>query len=292
MARNTREREFKDQKERERQEAAAKRKSRVDRRRGEGRIIPGTSWTHPLTSRSLESDPLEDASTLPPASAISTPPNLELQASRTNPKKPMRPAPKNVRRVGRNQYTKDRDPPTSVAQPSSLSQSLNPNPEPAMRTRSRSRSNARDMGSPDKLNGSTHLGNGLKPGDEAGSSRPSKPKRLNPNRTSMNEMRRRVAAISDFVQRAEGEERRRSGGGGGNSTSDGASPDGSKVSDGSEPGRAERTNPDHAIVAGEGVPPAVNGGDGFASMDALSMMTSIKARLDDWERQFGRPVRT
>ncbi len=83
-------------------------------------------------------------------------------------------------RVGRNQYSKDREPPVDA----NGEHSLSPN---------RSHSHERGHGD-DKVNGI----NGISTSE---TSKTIKQRHLNPTRTSMNEMKRRVAAILDFISK-------------------------------------------------------------------------------------------
>ena len=87
-------------------------------------------------------------------------------------------------RIGRNQYTRDRDLPNSDPPLASISPTRSNNSHDA------------DSGMP-HLNGNTSNGNGY--GDNNGLGKPSRPRYMNPNRTTMNDMKRRVAGILEFI---------------------------------------------------------------------------------------------
>ena len=267
-ARNHQAKELRDQKEKERQEAANRRKTRVERRRGEGKSMVKASHDLTLIMR-LDSDNIEDNQP-PPPSAVSTPPAADTPAPRSSHRKNGKPVAKITRRVGRNQYTKDRDLPTS-----SLAQTLNPNSGDARasRARSRSRSNARDLDSPNggssingAVTGTTSLLSSML-GDLGG--RPSKPRHMNPNRTSMNEMKKRVAAILEFVNRAEDEGSKRVVSAG---------------SDGSAATASGGTVPDEY----KNMAAKAEGDMDFSALDSRDMLKTLKARLVSWEDEYGR----
>ena len=160
--------------------------------------------------------------------------------------------------------------------------------------------------------GSGGAGAGLDP-----ASRPSKPKRMNPNRTSLNEMKRRVAAITDFVVRVQDDTRKGegtasagSGPGGGAKSVNGASaeptaangdagpdalpddPDGAgmhaapvKVETASVNGAADNAGDDASLTSER-----LHSVD-FAALSAADMMANLKARLILWEDEYGRYTR-
>ncbi|MCJ1307999.1 hypothetical protein MMC25_001649 [Agyrium rufum] len=217
-------------KEQERADAAGRRKGRAERRRNDDDSPPSDEPLSRTTSRKAHD------STAPPYNSNATPSSPPPPASpsmKTTPshKKSGRPPAKRGGRVGRNQYTKLRE----EQQPghghsrngSMLSEDIGGASgmlgvtsggvisEYNTRRRSRSRSVMRgedndDDGDGREVNGVDGSGGGgggasLAARDngngwgEAG--RPSRPKHMNPNRTSMNEMKRRVAGIMEFVVR-------------------------------------------------------------------------------------------
>lgn len=162
-----------------------------------------------------DSDPSDDVqsrvtSTRLPDSSHNLPPSPDTPPASQDPvpkgsshKKTGRPATKRGR-VGRNQYTKDRDLPTYSHARTGSQLDVGGVDTPITRGRSRSRSYAADTrgGTVNGINGYDH-GGGSGVWGETG--KPSKPRHMNPNRTSLNEMKRRVAGIMEFVSRTQGE---------------------------------------------------------------------------------------
>ena len=169
-----------------------------------------------------------------------------------------------------------------------------------MRTRSRSRSNARDLGSPGhntNHNGSSRPGTGVNGGGGVGfgdlGSRPSKPKRMNPNRTSMNEMRRRAAAIDDFVARAQ-DSYHRSNGSGSRSSHDSSPKSNCANEDAGREKMVDGTGEEEGEAPAATAPPTINGVKldvDFASLSTEEMMANLRARADAWMEENGRYVR-
>ncbi|PGH16284.1 hypothetical protein AJ79_01823 [Helicocarpus griseus UAMH5409] len=161
---------------------------------------PDKETNEPVNRRKSRSDrrkdPDEDPSeTISPAKNTSNPPTITQPApdtpSVTNESSNTKPAtrktgrpPARRGRLGRNQYTRDRD----SVNGNDMSGSIN----------SPRRGQSRDTGHGDSPT-SGHLGpNGVYlNGGESG--KPSKPRYMNPQRTTMNEMKRRVAAILEFI---------------------------------------------------------------------------------------------
>ena len=134
------------------------------------------------------------------------------------------------------------------------------------------------------------VGAGAGAGAQGSEIRPSRPKHMNPNRTSMNEMKKRVAAILEFVSRAEDEgERHRppsgsvgssgasfksgeegNGGGGGGGGRSGTGEDGKGIENGLEALANVKLEAD------------------FGAMDSGEMLRTLKARLASWEDEYGR----
>ena len=258
-ARNHAAKELREQKERERLKAADSRKNRMEKRRGDGKSACLTG--NPVLTCYPESDNGEEPQATP-RSAVSSPPAPESAASRPSAKKISKPTSKSTKRTGRNQYTKDRDMPTS-----GLFNSLDPNAGEtrASRGRSRSRSAVRDMDSP-------YTGAAVNGGVGDNSSRLSKIKHLNPNRTSMNEMKKRIAAIMEYVNRAEDEMKRQS------SLNSAAHERSSSTAD-----SASTSVPDEYKTV------AVIGAEmDFSTLNSKEMVKVLKARLVAWEDEYGR----
>lgn len=166
------------------------------------------------------------------------------------------------------------------------------------RGRSRSASNARDAGNNSgAVSGTNGNGNGNGNGwGEVG--KPSKPKHMNPNRTSLNEMKRRVAGILDFVSRVQNElgEARTppSSGGGSRGTGSGSvNGDGGGGGSGSggRAGGKDMTNPqtfvEGVLVGLVGL--QVDGTDerDFSTLGSADMMNVLKGKLIGWQREYG-----
>lgn len=178
-----------DEPEAEAPESTTRRKSRSDRRR-EGMVFSRADFCKEiwLTTRGAESDHEGEASltksTGPaPATADAEPsearpdtpvPPTEQAAPRASNRKSGRPPARRGGRSGRNHQNRDRDQANGDGRQS-------PN-SPSQRDRGRD--------SPQGANGA-HV-NGTEKG---------KPRYLNPHRTSMTELKRRVAAILDFISR-------------------------------------------------------------------------------------------
>lgn len=174
-------------------------------------------------------------------------------------------------RLGRNQYTRDRDPPDQ-----------NPN--------------ARSPRSNNSQDGELASLNGNKPGyaENTGLGKPSKPKHMNPNRTSMNDMKRRVAGILEFISHTQVElagldaSRSRSN----TMTSAKASLSSS----------TEALPDDNAIINGKGLAGLKDVGgvlaalgnaqlvdeESFGKLSALEMMDVLTRRLMHWQGEYGK----
>ncbi|KAL1958694.1 hypothetical protein VTO42DRAFT_4037 [Malbranchea cinnamomea] len=172
-ARNQREKESDVEKEVENEtapEPAGRRKGRSERRKGEDEPEPP------------EASPSKASSNPPAQSTADTPETApESAAPKASTRKTGRPARRG--RVGRNQYTRDRD--------------VNGNMDGSYTNgNSPRRGQSRDGANGDSPTGA----NGVQlNGGESG--RPSRPRYMNPNRTTMNDMRKRVAAILEFISR-------------------------------------------------------------------------------------------
>ncbi|OOQ91271.1 putative transcriptional regulator (Cti6) [Penicillium brasilianum] len=153
-------------------ETVPRRKERSIRRKGE-------ESENDIGSPAKAAAPAPPPPELEPTQASpDTPTPQEPTPARPSTRKSGRPPARRGGRVGRNQYTKDRD--------------TNGNG-----TESPRRGQSHDIGSDSPrvgyING-THLNGG-------DTGRPSKPRHMHPQRTTMNEMKRRVAAILEFISR-------------------------------------------------------------------------------------------
>lgn len=162
--------------------------------------------------------------------------------------------------------------------------------------------------------GNGTYGNGLL--SDSIATRPSRPKHMNPNRTSMNEMKKRVAGILEFVTKAQEEASRRAASATSASEADAseaegkaesqtegktrgrfspsskASPRGSNASAATSAAKMNGANGGpHALVNGTGngkMSVSSDGSADFASLSSLDMLRILKARLTGWESEFGR----
>ena len=126
-----------------------------------------------------------------------------------------------------------------------------------------------EQGSPNAINGTTN--------GESG--RPSRPKYLNPNRTSLNEMKRRVAGIIEFVSRRQTEH--------GGSSSDGSAntPNGNGPNGGN-------TNPPSLVKGVEASLAAQTNGEkeikSFREMSSKDMMEELMKGAVHWQTSYGK----
>ncbi|KAI9814330.1 MAG: hypothetical protein M1832_005910 [Thelocarpon impressellum] len=277
-ARNHREKELRDRyKERERADAAGRRKGRAERRRGDE---SDPSDEYPASRPTSTKDGVEGTSQPPeqaPQAQPDTPPSNAQNATTTSAQRKTGRPPARRGRVGRNQYTRDRD--------------LRADEGDGARERSRSRDGARrdDGNSGNSSNGNGN-GSGSGSGNGSGngasgangtstaalqastngeSGRPSRPRYMHPQRTTMNEMKRRVAAILEFISRTQVE-------------------------------LAGETTPPEGTGSllrqlAEGLPSImVNGGRGevgekeFALLSSTEMMDVLTRKLVLWQQEFGK----
>lgn len=192
-ARNHREKELREEKERIRAEAANKRKGRADRRRVDG-MLKSLLLILNIMLMSLDSDPSDetpapgrptankpsDSTTVePPQSSQGCPPDTSptTQAQPNSNKKGGRPPHGRKGKLGKNQYTRDRDQLDGDEQ-------------------SPGRSQSREVGKSDE--------NGQSSSTRANSdSKPGKSKASNGSKVTMLDMRRRVAAMLDFISKTQ-----------------------------------------------------------------------------------------
>ncbi|MCJ1286116.1 hypothetical protein MMC26_005459 [Xylographa opegraphella] len=289
-ARNHREKEQREQRERERADAAGRRAARSERRRDSD---PSDEPQPRVTSARLP----DSANNAPPSP--DTPPAIQdLPPRGSSHKKTGRPAAKRGR-VGRNQYTKDRDLPTHAHAWNGSQLDVNGTDTPLTRGRSRSRSNANDT-TASVANGINGHGHGAGSGHWGEAGKPSKPKHMNPNRTSLNEMKRRVAGIMEFVSRTQTELEGRdlhtppeSGGSAGSQKNDNTN---GAIADARDPDISPSAD---AVVGKALVQGVINGLSAlavpqepvtekqFASLSSAQMMAVLKGRLVGWQKEFG-----
>ena len=204
--------------------------------------------------------------------ALFAPPALpDHPPPKTAQKKTGRPPAKRGR-VGRNQYTKDRDfhgdiPITTI-------------------------SPARSNNSHEGENGTLHL-NGSSAGsglvDSNGFGKPSKPRLMNFNRTSMNDMKRRVAGILEFISHTQVE---MAGVGPPSATKSSTSTNTPPESNSNRSdGHGDRS--EHYLGGGEPVNAASVEMDGineqaFAALSSAAMMEVLTRRLMKWQAEYGK----
>lgn len=124
------------------------------------------------------------------------------------------------------------------------------------------------------------------------SGRSSRPKYHHPSRTSMNEMKRRVAAILEFVSKMQGDK-----GSQGNSHGSSSGPSGSRTPSGGSRGSSSGTNGNvqaaallKAVEAGLSAA-QVNGGTAereFRDMASGEMMHVLTRELVGWQSLYGK----
>ena len=195
-------REREEKREKERADAAGRRKGRAERRRGDGEFSSITyfrlramrlikfrpSDSEPSEEPLPHSTPSKDGDlSLAPMASQPSPSNSTPIPKPSHHKKTGRP-PARRGRVGRNQYTKDRD-----SRPDATDSPL----------RSYSHSGDADKSPRCLGNGNGNTSAGHIWGPNAENSKPSKPRYMNPNRTTMNDMKRRVSGILEFISRTQ-----------------------------------------------------------------------------------------
>ncbi|EPE36949.1 FYVE/PHD zinc finger [Glarea lozoyensis ATCC 20868] len=195
-ARNHREKEMREEKEKIRQEAASKRKGRAERRRLDGELVSQHYDETCTYNGELDSDPSEE---IPLASRISTTKAVvETPIQPLDPPQPFNPAipdtppavqppvshkkggrPPNSRKgkLGKNQYTKDRD----------LQEGSNPSPQ---RSQSRDVPRAEESSNGIMTKSSHHEGKASK-------------SKIPGSKISMADARKRVGSILDYISRTQ-----------------------------------------------------------------------------------------
>ena len=201
------------------------------------------------------------AKSAPPTNRIAPPP-----ASSKSHKKGGRP-PARRGRLGRNQYSKDREP-----------------PDPTPNTYSPHSNHSQD-GDPPHLNGAAG-GGGL--AENNGLGRPSRPRHMNPNRTTMNDMKRRVAGILEFISHTQVElagmdaSRSRSNTQNSTKTSTATPPD---LNGDGKAGMALKDI--NSVLNALGDADTIDE-EAFGKLNAVEMMEVLTKRLMRWQGEYGK----
>ncbi|KAJ6443939.1 PHD-finger domain-containing protein [Purpureocillium lavendulum] len=238
----------KEDKEQLRQEAASKRKGRAERRRAEDSDLSeemplAAVKVHVVPSKSVEPPSVEETPT--PAQPPGTPPtsnpatlNTHKRAARSSHK----------RGKGRNQYTKDRD----------------PDDESPARSMSRDIQKSADEPIHGKASGDSKHGH--------------KGKQATAHKMSMLDMKRRVAAIMEFISRTQVD---LAGEHGGSTSSSGADTPQKNEATGA-PGDAAK--PDG--VGTNGATPDAPDANGFKELNCMEMMDVLTRDMVKWQNQY------
>ncbi|KAI9676037.1 MAG: hypothetical protein M1817_000780 [Caeruleum heppii] len=284
-AKNQREKELRErEREKERNDAAGRRKGRAEKRGGDesdpSDEIPLSQTASLRDGRGAAgSQPPPDppASSQPPADS---PPNHHVPSkpdTRVSHRKGGRP-PARKGRVGRNQYTRDRD-----LQHDQHALDLDESP-------ARSQSRDGPHGDDQRLLGNHPNGGGTTYHSAATTeqgTKPSRPRYMHPHRTSMNEMKRRVAAILEFISRTQVEMAGERTPPSGSSNEGAATAMLRSLADGvgsimKDAGGSDKEN----VRVGE---PTTGEKEGhFAELSSLEMMDVLTRKLVLWQREFGK----
>ncbi|KAB8213916.1 hypothetical protein BDV33DRAFT_209777 [Aspergillus novoparasiticus] len=248
----------------EQPEATNRRKGRSDRRKGDG-----TDSDHEAVS------PTKTVATNlepPQPSPDTTAPAPEPAPSRPSTRKSGRPPARRGGRVGRNQYTRDRD--------------VNGNGDSSFMMNSPRRGQSHDTnGDSPRVGGAngTYLN-----GSESG--KPSRPRYVN-QRTTMNEMKRRVAAILEFISRMQVE----MASAGESTTPPGINSDRlngilmKAVSEQLENAMASTVSEaDSGTATTDGEAGAVSTEKEFKDLSSVEMMDVLTRHLLKWQQEYGK----
>lgn len=170
-------------------------------------------------------------------------------------------------RLGRNQYSKDRDPPNhNILSPGS------------------NNSHDGDVG---HTNGGLH---NYGSGDMNGLGKPSRPKHMNPNRTTMNDMKRRVAGILEFISHTQvemaGLDAAKSRTSSIKSSNAMLTPPQGKVN-GVEKAGLDLSRDIHGMLSSLGEAELVDE-EAFGKLNAVEMMEVLTRRLMRWQSNYGK----
>jgi len=199
-------------------------------------------------------------------------PAQEAAAPRPSTRKTGRPPARRGGRLGRNQYTRDRD--------------TNGNGVDANHSaNSPRRGQSHDTGADSpKGNGNGSGTNGVHVnGGESG--KPSKPRYMNPHRTTMNEMKRRVAAILEFISRMQVE--MAVNGEGSPPAGNGDRPNGNGAK-GVEETTAGAGGESAAAADGEGGAEQPPKERDFKDLSSVEMMDVLTRHLLKWQQEYGK----
>ncbi|KAL8785971.1 MAG: hypothetical protein Q9213_003047 [Squamulea squamosa] len=184
-ARNHRKKELREQdekREKDRANAAGRRKGRAEKRRGE----ESDPSEEPLSRNTSSKGAIDQVH----AAATPSAPQNQSNFQKGSHHKRTGPPPARRGRVGRNQWTRDRD-----ARPDTLNKTAT--------SPSHSQNSKEGHNSPKKMVNGNHLHNHCGSNGDLGKAHLAKSRYTNPQRTSMIEMKRRVAAMLDFIHQAD-----------------------------------------------------------------------------------------
>ena len=241
-------------------------------------------WSSPLSNTvTTESEheigsPTKTAPPEPEPSQASpnTPTPQEPAPVRPSTRKSGRP-PARRGRVGRNQYTKDRD--------------TNGNGDVGYMANSPRRGQSHEVGGDSPRVGYSGVNGAHVNGGESG--RPSRPRHMHPQRTTMNEMKRRVAAILEFISRMQVEMAVASEN---SSTPTGNGDRAQGLLLKSMVDQIENAMPSTHSDGGESGPATTDGGYGestnhereFKELSSVEMMDVLTRHLLKWQQEFGK----
>ncbi|OQE40234.1 hypothetical protein PENCOP_c006G04624 [Penicillium coprophilum] len=254
-----------DEGEREAPETATRRKERSNRRKGD-------ESEHEIGSPTKTAPPEPEPSQASP----NTPTPQEPTPVRPSTRKSGRP-PARRGRVGRNQYTKDRD--------------TNGNGDAGYIANSPRRGQSHEIGGDSPRVGYSGLNGAHMNGGESG--RPSKPRHMHPQRTTMNEMKRRVAAILEFISRMQVE----MAAAGENSTPTGNGDRAQGLLLKSMVDQIDSAMPSTRSDGGDSGPATTDGSYGesstnhekdFKELSSVEMMDVLTRHLLKWQQEYGK----
>ncbi|KAL9641312.1 MAG: hypothetical protein Q9204_000106 [Flavoplaca sp. TL-2023a] len=274
-ARNHRKKELREQedkREKERADAAGRRKGRAEKRRGDESDPSEEPPSRNTSSKSVDQAPI---AATPPTTQTTQP----SQKGGSHHKRTGRPSARRGR-VGRNQWTRDRD-----SQPNTSKNHVS-NTSP-----SHSQNSKEGRNSP-RVNGNGNGNNNHNGSNNDGASKPYlKSRYTNPQRTSMIEMKRRVAAMLDFINQADRESATEV-----TLVSSRKTP----ASNGRTPVRMpdEAQQQNHVARQNEGKQKPGNGKavpsvgadldpERFRTLDVAEMKEMMKKVMLDWQKEFG-----
>ena len=266
-ARNHRAKDLREREAREKERGdAAKRRIQNPKRKADGKSWKSVSYFSMADTR-LEADVLAEPTSRSASAKVPSLPNKPSQnlLSKSHKKGGRPPARKG--RLGRNQYSKDRDPPNhNILSPGS--------------------NNSHD-GDVSHTNGTLQI---YGSGEMNGLGKPSRPKHMNPNRTTMNDMKRRVAGILEFISHTQVEmagldaaKSRTSSIKSGNTV---PTPPQGKSNGAEKPG-VLLPKEIHGMLTSLGEAELVDE-EAFGKLNAVEMMEVLTRRLMRWQSNYGK----